>query len=107
MSDRLLTTREVAERLRVAPATVLRWRSKRGLPSVELTSRVTRYRETELESWLAQLSTGTADRGCQTPERTAPVAGHPSLVPPAGVRLGSSDARPLDAVTTEEERDAC
>jgi len=49
----LLTTREVAELLRLSPATVLRrWRAGE-LPGYRLASNVLRFRADELEAWLA------------------------------------------------------
>jgi excisionase family DNA binding protein len=55
---RLLTTREVAERLTVAPETILRWIDDRGLPARRLTSRAIRFDADELEAWLAERATG-------------------------------------------------
>jgi excisionase family DNA binding protein len=63
LSDRLLTTREVAERLGVMPETVLRWIDSRGLPAIRLTSRALRYDEGELDAWLLQRATATPGRG--------------------------------------------
>ncbi len=52
MSERLLTTREVAELLSLSPESVLRrWRSGE-LPGYRLSSNVLRFRESELEAWL-------------------------------------------------------
>jgi excisionase family DNA binding protein len=55
--ERLLTAREVAERLGVARATILRWTRRGELPAFKL-GRALRYREAEVESWLAAHSTG-------------------------------------------------
>ena len=54
MTQRLLTTREVADRLGVIPETVLRWIETRGLPAIRLTSRALRYDEAALDAWIAQ-----------------------------------------------------
>ena len=52
MSDRLLTTREVAAFLGLSPETVLRrWRAGE-LPGYRLGSNVLRFRESEIEAWL-------------------------------------------------------
>jgi excisionase family DNA binding protein len=52
VSDRLLTTREVAAFLGVSPETVLRrWRVGE-LPGYRLASNVLRFRESEIEAWL-------------------------------------------------------
>ena len=54
MSERLLTTREVATFLGVSPETVLRrWRSGE-LPGYRLASNLLRFRESELEAWLKE-----------------------------------------------------
>ncbi|MGI8478472.1 MAG: helix-turn-helix transcriptional regulator [Gaiellaceae bacterium] len=52
MSDRLLTTRQVADLLALSPETVLRrWRNGE-LPGFRLASNVLRFRESEIEAWL-------------------------------------------------------
>jgi excisionase family DNA binding protein len=52
VSDRLLTTRQVADFLGVSPETVLRrWRAGE-LPGYRLASNVLRFRELEIEAWL-------------------------------------------------------
>jgi excisionase family DNA binding protein len=52
LSDRLLTTREVAAFLGLSSETVLR-RWRRGeLPGYRLASNVLRFRESEIEAWL-------------------------------------------------------
>jgi excisionase family DNA binding protein len=52
MTDRLLTTRQVATFLGLSPETVLRrWRAGE-LPGYRLSSNVLRFRESELELWL-------------------------------------------------------
>jgi excisionase family DNA binding protein len=53
MSGQLLTTREVAEKLGLSTATVLRrWRA-RELPGFRLASNVLRFDADELDAWLA------------------------------------------------------
>ena len=60
MTERLLTTREVAEFLGLSPETVLR-RYRRGeLPGFRLASNVLRFRESEVEAWLE----GTRTNAC-------------------------------------------
>lgn len=54
MSQRLLRTRDVAELLDVSCETVLRWHRSGKLPGgYRLASNVLRFRESELEAWLA------------------------------------------------------
>lgn len=60
MPDRLLTTREVADRLGVIPETVLRWIETRGLPAIRLTSRALRYDEAALDTWIAERTTAAS-----------------------------------------------
>jgi excisionase family DNA binding protein len=93
MSDRLLTTREVADRLGVMPETVLRWIDSRGLPVIRLTSRALRYDEAELDAWLAERATAAPGREA----RTVPTGAASETVP--------SPARtvPLPAAARDEE----
>lgn len=60
MTGRLLTAREVAELLGVSTETILRWSRRGDLPAVRLPSGAWRYREGELDAWLAASSTGPA-----------------------------------------------
>lgn len=55
MTGRLLTTREVAGRLGLASETVLRWVRRGDFDGVAvyLSSRAIRFREHELDAWLA------------------------------------------------------
>jgi excisionase family DNA binding protein len=53
MSDRLLTTREVAELLALSPETVLRWHRSGKLPGGRrLGCNVLRFDAREVEAWL-------------------------------------------------------
>lgn len=53
MTDRLLTARELAERLAVSTETVLRWHRAGRLPGgLRLATGVLRWDEAELERWL-------------------------------------------------------
>jgi excisionase family DNA binding protein len=52
VNQRLLTTREVAERLSVSPETVLRRVRAGQLPAIRLASNALRIREAELELFL-------------------------------------------------------
>jgi excisionase family DNA binding protein len=95
---RLLTTREVAERLGVTPETVLVWVETRGLPALRLTSRAIRFDEDELEAWKAEHATGAANREV-LPTRSNRAQGGAY----ASVRFPSLPTPPHDAATTEEE----
>jgi excisionase family DNA binding protein len=59
--DRLLTVRELAERLGISPGTAYHWLSQGRLPCVRLSSRCVRFRESDVEEMLEQLA--------QAPER--------------------------------------
>jgi excisionase family DNA binding protein len=58
LSNRLLTTREVAELLGLSPEAVLRrWRAGE-IPGFRLASNVLRFDESEIKAWLNSLRTG-------------------------------------------------
>jgi excisionase family DNA binding protein len=78
MSGQLLTAREVAERLGVVPATVLRWTRDGDLPGFHLPGGAIRYREAELEAWLAERA--TPGRGVRTTTPGAALRTLPSTV---------------------------
>jgi len=60
MTDHLLTTREVADKLGLSTATVLRrWRTGE-LPGFRLASNVLRFDADELNAWLADRHRGDA-----------------------------------------------
>lgn len=96
MTPRYLTTRDVAERLGVAPETVLRWIDTRGLPARRLTSRVIRYEEHELDVWIAEHAVGAARGVLPTRNRAQGGAYAP-------VSFSALPTPPPDAATTEEE----
>ena len=93
MIGRLLTTRDVADRL-----SVLRWIDTRGLPARRLTSRAIRFREDELDAWLDEHATGAADRGVSATRANRAHDGAYAPVP-----FPASATPPRDAATTEEE----
>jgi len=74
MTGRLLTGRQVADRLGVSTKTVLRWALDGQLPSIRLSSRAIRFPEDALDAWLM--------------ERTAPTQG--GVNDPAGRRPPAS-----------------
>jgi excisionase family DNA binding protein len=73
---RLLTARLVADRLGVSVETVLRWARRGRLPAVYLSSRAIRFREDDLETWLAERA--TPQRGVLP---TTPDAAHGRTLP--------------------------
>ena len=52
MSERLLTTRDVAELVSLSPETILRRYRAGELRGVRLGSNVLRFRESDVEAWL-------------------------------------------------------
>jgi excisionase family DNA binding protein len=54
---RLLTAREIAERLVVSTETVLRWHRRGDLPGVRLPGGAIRFREDKFEEWLEERAT--------------------------------------------------
>jgi excisionase family DNA binding protein len=50
----LLTDEQAAALLSVEPRTLRLWRHTRGLPHIRLTSKVIRYRRSDINGWLAR-----------------------------------------------------
>jgi excisionase family DNA binding protein len=59
--DKLLTARTVAGKLGVSTETVLRWTRSGELPGFRLPSGQLRYRQDDLDAWLAQRATSNHD----------------------------------------------
>jgi len=59
--DKLLTVRELADRLRVTQTCVYRWLAENRLPVVRFSKRCLRFRESDIQQLLDQLRTGTPD----------------------------------------------
>jgi excisionase family DNA binding protein len=57
----LLTVREVAELLGVAPGTIFHWAAQGRLPCVRLSQRCLRFKKSEIEEWLNGLSVPAAE----------------------------------------------
>jgi excisionase family DNA binding protein len=70
LTGRLLTARELADRLGVSVETVLRWARRGKLPAVYLSSRAIRFREDEIDAWLDERA--APRRGVLPPRRTPP-----------------------------------
>jgi excisionase family DNA binding protein len=65
--DRLLTVRELAERLRVTPTCVYRWLADGSLPAIRFSKRCVRFRESDVQQLLDQLSYADGDSEGTTP----------------------------------------
>ena len=61
-SERLLTMRELAERLQVSPVTAWRLHAERGLRVIKI-GRAVRVRESDLEAWLEKHATANGEQG--------------------------------------------
>jgi predicted DNA-binding transcriptional regulator AlpA len=74
MTDRLLTAREWADRLRVSPETVLRWYRRGDFEGVaiRLPSGQVRFREDRGEAWLEERATTPRGKRHPTPLAAAP-----------------------------------
>jgi excisionase family DNA binding protein len=88
VADRLLTARELAERLSVSTETILRWTRKGELPAFRLPGGAIRYREGDIEAWLEERA--TTERG--------------SATDPAGRRPAATLSTATDPHSEEGER---
>lgn len=81
--DRLLTVRELSERLRVTPTCVYRWLGEGRLPVVRFSKRCVRFRESDLQQLLNELRNADADSNKTTPasnvERFKPISRNKTL----------------------------
>jgi len=62
MTGQLLTARAVADLLGVSTETVLRWTRRGDLPALRLPGGAIRYREPDLDEWIAARMTTQPDR---------------------------------------------
>jgi excisionase family DNA binding protein len=60
VTERLFTTREVAELLSVSPETILRWYRAGRIKGVPLASNVLRFRESAIDAMIAEAEGGMA-----------------------------------------------
>ena len=67
--SRLLTAREIAQRLGVSAETVLRWARRGEVPFIRLPGGAIRFREDEIEEWLEERA--TPSRGASTTPASA------------------------------------
>ena len=72
MTGRLLTAREVAERLGVIAETVLRWTRRGELPAIRLPGGAIRYREAAARGVARAERAASGARKCQRPRRPPP-----------------------------------
>jgi excisionase family DNA binding protein len=56
VAERFLTARQVADRLGVAPDTILRWTRRGELPAVNLPNRAIRFRQDDVDAYVEQVS---------------------------------------------------
>jgi hypothetical protein len=50
----LMDEAQVAAYLLITPRTLRLWRRTRGIPHIRITSRVIRYRRSDIDAWLSQ-----------------------------------------------------
>lgn len=101
MTDRLLTAREVADRLGVSTGALLRWTRAGLVPAVKLPSGAVRYERAQIDAWLLERTTGDATGGVSpTPNAARPV----EVSSPASPTPLDTYSRPA---RTEEDHDAC
>jgi excisionase family DNA binding protein len=105
MSERLLTAREVAERLNVSPAAILRWAARGELPSFKFPGGAVRFDPDALDHWLQRCAERASDGNeeCHHPE--PPPARGPAYE--MALRSVSSPPRAAQAVRTRKDLDAC
>lgn len=72
MSGPLLTARTVAGLLDVSPETVLRWTRRGDLPAIRLPGGAIRYREDDIDGWLAERATPVREVLSSTPAGRRP-----------------------------------
>ena len=99
MTGPLLTARQVADLLGVTTSTVLRWTRAGELPAVRLPSGQIRYREDELEAWLAARATGATSPKSGQPPKSEPKS--PVTIGQNCYTIGTFDpsATPTQSVT--------
>jgi excisionase family DNA binding protein len=54
--EKLLTIRELADRLRISPGTAYHWLSEGRLPCIRFSARCVRFRESEIEEMLNKMT---------------------------------------------------
>lgn len=99
MTERLLTARELADRLGISTGALLRWTRARKVPAVKLPSGAVRYVPKEIDEWLAERSTaGDATEVVSPAPDAARQVGVSSVASPVPLRTS--------AAVTEEDPDA-
>jgi excisionase family DNA binding protein len=59
--EKLLTVRELADKLRVAPASIYHWLGAGRLPCIRFSARCVRFRESDIAKLVDGLGSGSAD----------------------------------------------
>ena len=99
MNGRLLTARELSDRLGVSTGALLRWTRAGNVPAVKLPSGAIRYRPEQIDAWIeAQSTAGDA---------TEEVSPAPNATRRMGVSSVPSPVPLRTAAQTEEDPDAC
>jgi excisionase family DNA binding protein len=102
----LLTARQVAERLSVSPAAILRWAARGDVPSFKLPGGAVRFDPGALDEWLRECAKRASDGNeeCHHPE---PPPARPAAYE-MPLRSDSSPPRTAEAARTRKDRlDAC
>ncbi|MGH3006526.1 MAG: helix-turn-helix transcriptional regulator [Gaiellaceae bacterium] len=102
MRERLLTARELAERLGVSSETVLRWTRDGEVPAIRLPRGSIRYRPDAIEAWLEGRATSAGAAVEESPD-TPDHARRGGAYPAALVCELPDTLPPLEAATNEEE----
>ena len=98
MTGRMLTARQVGDRLGVSAETILRWTRRGDLPGFKLPGGAIRFRSADIDAWLEAHATGAVDREV-LPTRAN--RAHDGAY--AGLSWEVLPTPPPEAATTEED----
>jgi predicted DNA-binding transcriptional regulator AlpA len=62
VSNGLLTDKELALQLSIEPRTLRLWRNTLGLPFIKISGKTVRYRDSDVQGWLARRKTVISPR---------------------------------------------
>jgi len=68
----LMNEIQAAEYLQITPRTCREWRSRRGLPALKPTAKITRYRKSDIDDWLARSRVSFPPRARRVAPATPP-----------------------------------